>query len=409
MELEKRIMSTQNYTSAVSVRKVDKYDFAMVTAAVKACIEPFGGIRKFVSSGDVVLVKPNILGGFAPDRAVTTHPSIVRAVVLLAEAAGGRVLVGDSPGVGSLKHAATGAGIVEALKGTSAELVDLSEPAEFNENENAIAKKLVLAKKLRDIDVLISLPKLKTHAQMVMTGALKNQFGLVPGMLKSEWHFRLREREWFGALMVDINRVCKPALAIMDAVVAMEGKGPSGGRPRFVGALIGGEDLAAIDTVGCRLMGLPPEMVPASAAAKKWRYGETDSAKIEILGEELNRLCVSDFKNIDKVVDLLRLIPAPVGAMRLLGDMWTPYPEINVEKCIKCGICREGCPVSPPAIDPEDQYGVSVDKKRCIKCFCCHEFCPESAIDLNRPWFVGRLSLMRLAEKVGGLLYGRGR
>ncbi|MFH0880149.1 MAG: DUF362 domain-containing protein, partial [Lentisphaerota bacterium] len=230
-------------------------------------------------------------------------------------------------------------------------------------------------------------PKLKTHVQMTFTGALKNQYGLITGKRKAHYHYRLKTREWLAALIMDINRIAKPALAIMDGIVAMEGEGPSSGRPRKVGALLAGSDLAAVDVMACELIGLNPETVPLNLAARKSGFGATRVQDIEVLGADWKVLQVKDFALVRELMNLLRVIPLPLPMLNWLGKKWAPEPLIIEDLCIRCGICKKGCPVSPAAIDPFSDKRDKVDARRCIRCYCCHEFCPEKAIRLRRNFF----------------------
>jgi uncharacterized protein (DUF362 family)/Pyruvate/2-oxoacid:ferredoxin oxidoreductase delta subunit len=388
----------------VSVKAISVYDPDQVLEAMRQCLAPLGGMSHFVKPGQRVLLKPNLISAFPVERAATTHPSIVRAAILLAQEAGGKVRVGDSPGMGTLSRAAEVGGIAAVLRETGAELVDFSEPWEFAQPANTVAKKLTLTKALLDADVLITLPKLKTHSQMIMTGALKNQYGLIPGALKSQWHFRLQQQEWMAALILDVNRTAKPALAIMDAIIAMEGPGPSGGTPRPVGALLAGDDLAAVDTIACELMSLSPMRVPLLAAARKYGFGETQTAAIQTAGDDWRALRVADFKNVEQVVDLLRLVPLPQPVLRWIRRQWMERPRILAEQCTKCNACARGCPVSPSAIDPRKASGCPVDDARCIGCYCCHEFCPSKAIVLVKPWLMRCLPLTTIANGVARTL-----
>jgi uncharacterized protein (DUF362 family)/NAD-dependent dihydropyrimidine dehydrogenase PreA subunit len=390
--------------SIVSIKRVADYQAERVQSVMRECLEPLGGMQAVVKPGQTVLIKPNLLGGFPVDQAVTTHPAVVRAAILLTQEAGGRVWVGDSPGMGTLERVAAGCGLAPVLAETGAQLVDLSTPDEFEAPDNVVAKRITLAKALREVDVLISLPKLKTHAQMTLTAALKNQYGLVPGTLKSQWHFRLERPEWLAALILDINRVARPALALMDAVIAMEGLGPSAGKPRWIGALLASRDLAAVDTMACHLIGLDPLRVPTLAAARKQHWGATALEDITIVGDDWRPMRVPDFKKIEQTIDLLRQVPLPQPMLRWIRRQWTARPRIIDGRCTQCGICEDGCPVSPAAIHPGLKPAQRIEDDRCIRCYCCHEFCPAHAIDLKQTWLSRHLRLNPIANRVGDLL-----
>ncbi len=390
--------------SLVSIRRVQDYDPQRVLEGMRACLAPLGGMGAVVRPGQRVLLKPNLLGPFAVERAVTTHPAVLRAAILLAQEAGAEVTVGDSPGVGSPAMAARACGLTPVLEETGVALADFSTPVEFESPDGRVARRLVLAKAVKDADVIISLPKLKTHGQMTMTGALKNQYGLIPGTLKSQWHFRLQRPQWLAALILDIHRIARPALAIMDAVVAMEGKGPSGGRPRFLGALLAGRDLAAVDTLACHVIRLDPRLVPVLEAARSQGLGATALEEMEIVGEDWPRLQATDFEKVSKLEDVLRIVPLPASVLGWIRNQWTARPRIVDGRCMECGVCEDGCPVSPAAIHPGAPAARQVDDAACIRCYCCHEFCPNQAIQLERPWPARLLEGAPLTGRLGSLV-----
>jgi uncharacterized protein (DUF362 family)/Pyruvate/2-oxoacid:ferredoxin oxidoreductase delta subunit len=372
--------------SLVSIKRVEDYTPGAILNAMRGCLAPLGGMGAFVRPGQRVLLKPNLLGPFAVEKAVTTHPAIVRAAILLTQEAGGKVFVGDSPGLGSLAYVAKATGLTPVLEETGAELADFSTPQECEASDNQVAKRLTLVKAITDVDVIVTLPKLKTHGQMTLTGALKNQYGLIPGTLKGQWHFRLQRPEWLAALILDIHRVVRPALAIMDAIVGMEGKGPSGGRPRYLGAMLASRDLAAVDTLACMLIGLDPRFVPVLEAARKQGLGATSAAEMDIVGEAWKAMRVADFEKVSELEDLLRIVPLPKGLLNWIRGQWTARPRIIASRCTQCDVCANGCPVSPSAIHPDAPHTQQIDEDACIRCYCCHELCPNQAIDLTRPW-----------------------
>ncbi len=386
------------------MQRAPDYDPERVLKALRACLAPLGGMQAFVRPGQRVLLKPNLLGGFPVERAVTTHPAVVRAAILLVREAGGLPVVGDSPGIGSLPLVARACGLTPVLEETGTDLVDLSEPRDYEVPGYRIGPRLTLAKALSEADVLISLPKLKTHGQMTLTASLKNQYGLIPGALKTQWHFRLQEPRWLAALILDVNRAARPALTILDAIVAMEGQGPSSGRPRFLGALLASADLAAADTVACHLIGQDPMRVPLLVAASEQKFGATDLSRIRIEGEDWRRLRTPDFEKIEQLTDLMRMLPLPRPALNWVRRQWTIVPRIVDGRCTQCGLCEEHCPVTPAAIHPGEPPAERVEDDRCIRCYCCHEFCPSQGIELHRPWLARHLPLNRLADFAGRAL-----
>ena len=371
--------------ATVSLVRLDAYDNqAQVDCAMREALVPFGGMSAIVSPGQRVLLKPNLVAPSKPELAVTTHPAIVRAAIRLVKAAGGICFVGDGPGVGGTVNAARGSGLCDVAAEEGAEVLEFSETAVFENDENRLMKRLELARQLKEMDVLITLPKLKTHCQMAFTGALKNQYGLIPGAAKGKFHFRFQNRDRMADLMIDINRTARPALAIMDAVVGMEGPGPSGGTPRKIGALIAGTDLTAVDTVAFTLIGLKLEDVPVSVAATRGGYGTADLQDIDVVGVQIAELAVPDFKLVKAPLNIMRILPLPQGILRWIRRQVAPAPWIDSTKCIRCRRCENGCPVTPAAIHPLALEKDRLDDSLCIRCYCCHEFCPVKAIELRR-------------------------
>ena len=373
--------------STVSIVKNQDYNPEKVKSAIIKSLELLGGMETFVKSGQKVLLKPNILLGLSPDKAATTHPAIIAAVAELVREAGGVVFLGDSPGVGDFESAMKVTGIGKVVEEQGIELADFSNVHPFECEDNIIAKHIKLAKAVADADVIITLPKLKTHVQMTMTCAVKNQYGLVVGMQKGEYHFRLENRDALANLMVDINKIAKPALAICDAIEAMEGEGPSGGTPRNLGLILASADLSALDVAACEIIGLNPNDMPIVQACKRQNFGATSLNEIEIIGEPIDSVKVTDFKQIENLQSVMRILPIPQFLLKIVRSHWASKPRINKDKCVKCYKCRTGCPVNPPAIDPDRPIGKEVDDKTCIRCYCCHEFCIAKAIDLKKPWF----------------------
>lgn len=386
--------------SIVSISKAADYEPETIRTAVSKCLELLGGIDKFVSPGQNVLLKPNMLGTFSPDKAVTTHPELVKAVAREVIAAGAKCYIGDSHGMGTFESVSKVTGIAAAVaevEGT--ELRELDNPGEFICKDNKVGRKLPLSSFLHEIDLIITLPKLKTHGQMGYTGALKNQYGLIPGPLKAEYHYRMKTREWLAEFIVDINRAAPLKLAVMDAVVGMEGNGPSGGEPRKIGCIMASSDLVALDAVACRMIGVDPAINPIVGAAAKRGLGKLRPDEIETRGVDPVELAISDFKLIKENIGILRLLPLPGLAIEWIRQHWKALPEIDPEKCIKCMNCRDGCPRTPPAIDPAKS--VKANKSTCIKCYCCHEFCPVKAIKLEPTWFERHVDLQLLSRLAG--------
>jgi uncharacterized protein (DUF362 family)/Pyruvate/2-oxoacid:ferredoxin oxidoreductase delta subunit len=369
----------------VSVVRCAQYDRVTTGAAVAEAVGLLGGIRAFIRPGDRVLLKPNLLKARPPEDAVTTHPEIVRAVIRLVREADGIPLVGDSPGIGDLSSVSERTGILGVVK---------EEGAAFADFDTAVAVKnggrfqrLEIARAAVEADAIINLPKLKTHGMTVMTGAVKNLFGCVPGKRKVQWHFNTGvDHRAFARLLVELSAAVKPRLTIMDAVVAMEGNGPGSGDPRTVGLLLAGRDPVAVDVIAADIVGLQPAQLPVIRAAMDAGIGEARPDRIRVLGELLDAVRVRNFIVPPREHTEWQL---PEWSRRLLKDALTTRPVIDHGVCIQCGMCQKDCPRQ--AIAEQDGHLV-IDHRNCIRCFCCQEFCPQGAITVGKGW------LLRLAR-----------
>ena len=357
----------------VSLQHCDTYDYKPVRSALLALLEPIGGITAYVSPGDRVLLKPNMLSAKHPDQAVTTHPMIVRVVADLVREAGCHVLIGDSPGIGAFQRVAEKSGIARAAAESGAELIEFT--ATIDLPGSGTFRRFTVSKAYWEADKIINLPKLKTHEMMTMTCAVKNLFGAVVGAEKAGWHLKAgASREQFARLLLEIYLLKKPVLNIVDAIVAMEGNGPGSGDPLQVGALIAGVNPVAVDMVAGRLTGIPQELLHVEREARRMGLNGTSWEEIEILGEALNSLTPKPFK-LPSGLDVQFGMPKFLST--ILKHQLTSFPIADRQLCVLCGICRDACP--PAAIEIKNS-ALSVDQERCIRCWCCRELCPHDAM-----------------------------
>ena len=378
----------------VSIVRCDSYDQIDLTAL----LAPLGGISQFVKPGQKVLIKPNALLGETPEHAVTTHPGVISAVVRAVVKAGGIALVGDSPGNSHSNVHLTmeKTGFRAAAEDNGGQIVYFQQEgvAELpSPSHSAKMPTIRLSKVVLEADMIINLPKLKTHGLTLYTGAIKNMFGSVPGFHKSSYHTTCPRARDFAAAIVDIFQITKPVLNIMDAVVGMEGPGPNSGDPRKMGLLIASTDGVALDAVGSYLIGYEPARILTTLEAARRGLGEIDLKKIEIIGPELASLRQPDWKKsfsslgaIGDLPDWLLKLSAPFLAQVKI------FPVIDQEKCTKCLVCFNNCPARTINYDKQKRR-VEIDHKNCISCFCCHELCEFHAINLQRSWLVRLLKL----------------
>lgn len=365
-------------TNRVSLKRLANYDPAATEAAIQELLEPLGGMPAFVQPGQKVLLKPNMLAGKDPDRAVTTHPEIVRAVIKLAQAAGGIVFVGDSPGIGSPLAVARKTGILDVIEESGAIFAPFANsviihPAGRTLHQLEIAQDIVTA------DVIINLPKLKTHQMMGLTCGIKNMFGAIVGLRKPGLHLQAGVDKSFFALMVlEICEAISPALTIVDAVVGMEGEGPGSGEPVTIGALIAGSSPQAVDTVATELVGMKPEQVFTQQQAIISGRPFTRLAELELVGSPLEQLRLQHFRAA-KMTDVNFGLHGFLG--QHLKQLLTAYPQVKHSGCERCHICVKHCPPQAMRIE-NDRLMINYDI--CIRCFCCQELCPYGALSTRQ-------------------------
>ncbi len=268
----------------ISLIKCSSYQPEEVKAAVKRALDLLGGMSHFVQPGNKVLLKPNLLSAQPPEQAITTHPAVVEAVIELVKEAGGIPVLGDSPAgaIKSLDDFWSTTGMLEVCRRHDVELVSFERSGVYQKELNG--KRYHIAKPVLDADVIINLPKLKTHSLTVMTGAVKNIYGVIPGLKKSMYHKQAPKPWEFSRLLVDIYALARPQLNIVDAIVGMEGFGPSAGRQRQLGMILAGSDGVAVDAWAAHLLGRKPLDIPTTKIAYRQNLGEADLGKIEAAG-----------------------------------------------------------------------------------------------------------------------------
>lgn len=368
-------------STKVSIIKCD--DYSKARAAIKEALDLIGGLEKIISPGNRVLLKPNVLAIKRPEAAVTTHPSIVSAMCELVKEAGGIPIVGDGSGVTSSASTATAealrvSGIEEAALTSGAELINF-ETSGFVEVDVPGAKqfsRLHIAKAIVDADIIISLPKLKTHELTLYTGAVKNFFGVIPRKDRKDAHF-LEDRDRFGDAVVDIYSFIKPHLAVMDGIVGMEGDGPSAGAPISSGVIMASYDCVALDVVASELIGFDPLQIPTNKAALARGFG---TKKPEVVGTPLEKVKIQFKKPTGGALALM-----PPFLRKIVRKQFTVKPFINTSICTLCKACVLNCSVV--AIE-EKNGSLKINEEKCIQCYCCRELCPSHAVEIKKSLLV---------------------
>jgi len=280
----------------VSLVKCTNYSKEDIRNAVDKTFSFFGGIENIIKKGSKVLLKPNFLKESEPEDCVITHPAVIEAVAEKVIEAGATPIIGDSPAFGSVKKVARHIGLDKVAEKLDIDIIELDKPRKVSINCGNKEFSLTVSGRALDVDAIINLPKLKVHVQVLFTAGVKNLYGCVSGKQKVWRHFKAKnDLEWYTDMLIANYQLVKPIFTIVDGVVAMEEKGPTGGRPKDVSLLVGGIDVIAVDRVIAELLSVSPEDAPILRAAKRLGIGEQDLSKIEIAGEDLSSVKAHDF------------------------------------------------------------------------------------------------------------------
>ncbi len=374
--------------NSVFFYKVPNYQQELVDARIEEFFTQSKAAKSLSSSTKVVL-KPNLLAKHAPDKAVTTHPSVVCAVIRALKKRGvEQITVADSPGglytPAIMKSIGQVSGLAEVCRQEGALFYTDCEFAE-TQADGKLMHRFNLLKPVLEADFIIDLPKMKTHVMTNVTAGVKNLFGTIPGLQKAELHMRFPEKEYFGEMLCDLCLTVHPQMTILDAVAAMEGDGPAGGTVRHVGLLLASENVWNLDLAVCHLVGVQASKVPYLQAA----------IKRGVCAEEFSTaLCEGDKDACHKIegyrlpsgyveMDFSNRFPFFLRwASPAIVKFATPRPKVDSKKCIGCGKCAEICPKQTIRIS---DHKAKIIPANCIHCFCCHEMCPVKAIDVVRP------------------------
>jgi uncharacterized protein (DUF362 family) len=315
----------------VSLVRCADYEAQNVRAALAEALAPMGGMGAFVSPGQRVLLKPNLLSPKPPEAAVTTHPAVVRAVAEAALAAGGRVFLGDSPPLSSLTATLEKCGITPVMRELGVEAAPFKTPREYAVPAGGAFRVLELAAEVFSFDRVINLPKLKSHGQMTLTLGVKNLFGCVVGMSKPAWHLRAGNDPRFADLLLDIARTVAPCLTVMDGVVGMEGNGPGSGAPRAIGLLAVSPDPLAMDFALARVLGVEERRVPLLYRARARGLAPVDTRFPRLTPEQAR---VDDFLLPPGACDINWWLPGLIR--KPLRHNLSTFPAIDAVRCNLC-------------------------------------------------------------------------
>lgn len=359
----------------ISVVKSKSYEYNTLLKDITRSLDQLGGIKQFISRGDRVLIKPNLLSAKSPEQAVTTHPNFIKAMVSLVMSAGGIPIIGDSPAIAPWERVIKHTGVEDIFIETGVQLRLFDTSVEVRSEGNFFYKRIEVSRIIYDVDKIINLPKLKTHCQMYLTLAVKNLFGFIVGKRKPQWHMECSDNSInFAYRLLDLYQIIKPTLTIVDGIIGMDGDGPGSGDPRFLGLIISGTDCIAIDNYICDIIGGKREYLVTSKAANI--LGLIPNNNITYVGDKIEAGYIKDFK-------FPQIVSIEFGSpflKRVLKRHVTTKP-VQDKKCKLCGMCVEVCPAKCIGIG---RNTLLFDYKKCIRCFCCQEICEEKAIRLKK-------------------------
>ena len=352
-----------------------------------------------IKDGMSVFIKTNALSPHPKERAITTHPSVVKAIIEYLKKYNVRIIVGDNPATKEMTTVYRVNGTMDVVNETGVELANNKDLKVISATNYTRYKDFNVSRQIVESDILINVPKLKTHGLAYFTGAQKNLFGTIYGLEKAQWHVKSSSPLEFGEAMSDLYSAIKEQVKdkvfinIMDGIEGLEGEGPAtGGVKKNANVLLGSKDAIALDRVAMEMVKLDYTKSFISIISSKRGLGEFDINNIEVVGDSLEL-----FKDI-------KFVPAKteevgIRSLKMLNDhkiiknMVLEHPVFDKEKCIKCGECKKICP--PGAICMQDKSVPTVNKKTCIRCWCCQEVCPVNAISKSKRPLIGRIFFKR--------------
>lgn len=380
----------ENYD--VAVVRCKTYDVETVKPALEEALNAVNGLD-FVMPGMKIIIKPNLVSFKKPDAAATTHPALLEALVEMLLARGADVTIGDSPGgphslpLLNRVYAATG---MDRLEKLGAKLNRNMNEKTVDFPEGKVLKNFTYTEYLDEADAIIDFCKLKSHGMLGMSAAVKNLFGTIPGLKKPEVHYKFQNDAEFADMLVDLNEYFKPRLAICDAVVGMEGNGPTAGTPRQIGAIIASKSTYYADVVGAELIGMNIDGLPTLQAAYERGFAPSSSKNLRVYGD-IRALTVDDFK-APPVRGLSFMRKGNV--LHFISKAALEHkPTLKKRFCVGCGECARMCPAK--AIEMKNKKP-HINREKCIRCFCCQEFCPRAAMVVHRPLAAKALNKLKL-------------
>lgn len=365
----------------VAVVRCPDYDVENLSRSIHRSLDLLGGLSAFIKPRSKVFVKINHLSPSShPDRAILTHPLFTQEVLRLLRDYDVDITVGDD-----IHSRGEDGFLTSGYRRLCAEmgirLINLKETG-FAEVliRGVVLEKAFIARPFLEADFVLNLPKLKTHSFTIFTGAVKNMFGVIPYGLRLNYHRRFIRNDVFSQMLVDLFSCVPPYLTIMDAVVGMEGEGPSSGAPKNIGLILASPDAVALDAAATRIVGYEPLRVFTTYYAHERGLGVGDINLIEIAGEKIEDVEVKNFRHSAVAVSLFRK-KLPSFLYAYLQEQLRLTPEVLKKNCTACLECVDICPLQAISLPEKVAW---IDEKKCIHCLCCHEVCRFEAIRLKQ-------------------------
>lgn len=375
--------------TTVALLRCTRYEHALLKETIMDGLAKISFNFKQLDKAKVAL-KPNLLTAAPIEKAVVTDPTFFKAVSEIVIDHGGKPILAESPGFTSLASVIKAVGYDSICKNLGIEVASMGETEVLHNRRAKIFQRIEIARAFCDVDMILNLPKFKTHELTYVTGALKNLFGTIPGLKKSQMHMRCPQNPEFSEWLLDLYSTLlygfdkpKPIYTIMDAIIGQEGDGPgTSGTPRAIGAVIIGQDPIAIDYVATSVVGLDYRKVATITQGFKREFAVSFPEEIQIYGESIASLKINNFKPPHTPLSS-RILSAPVVGP-LVKNLMVEKPWPSASTCTLCYKCKTICPAKAISEARGYQKTPQYDYKKCIRCFCCMEICPEAAITLKK-------------------------
>ncbi len=366
-------MDVSSCKNKVSVLKCNDYTLPDVYNAIKKSIDLLGGAQSFVKKGDNVLLKPNM---FRPSSQGTTHPAVVYAVAKIFKENGANIFLTDSPMVHSLKEVADFTGIADVCIELDITMLPIKTVHKKIARNSRRSQTFFLPQFLDDMDLLINLPKIKSHPLTVFSGSVKNMFGLCTGTTKSQFHLRFKKKYDFCHMLLDLYSIVRPELTIMDAIQGVD----STGCTKQVGAILTSNDAIALDTVACNILGIPVDIVLTTILGEERNLGVAQKNTIELLGDACAFPLTERFEyEINHREAISSMTISMFDSFFLKNSIGKPY---ITDACRRCAECVTLCPTTAITLNQKKAH---IEYNKCIRCYCCQEICPNNAVVVKEP------------------------